>query len=149
LKLSPPVYRATRKAPLLAALLLAFAASTVMAAELRVRIDNVTKPGATVYLALYDNAGDFAASRQGIAGQFLRADGGEAAATFLDVKPGRYAIAVFCDENGNGKLDTNLLGVPIERVGFSQDAQGAFGPPSFDAAAFDVADDVAIVIHLH
>ena len=48
---------------------------------------------------------------------------------------GRYAAIAFHDENGNGKLDKNFLGVPTEPYGFSNDAQGFLGPPTFDAAA--------------
>lgn len=55
---------------------------------------------------------------------------------FSGVASGTYAVAVFHDENSNGKLDTNFLGIPREGVGASNDAQGHFGPPKFDAAAF-------------
>jgi len=47
-----------------------------------------------------------------------------------------YAVSVFHDENYNGKLDTNLLGIPREGVGASNDARGNFRPPKFGAAAF-------------
>ena len=59
--------------------------------------------------------------------------------TFRGVAPGRYAIAVFHDENGNGKMDKALL-IPKEGFGFSRDAPVRMGPPPFSAAAFDVAD---------
>jgi uncharacterized protein (DUF2141 family) len=36
----------------------------------------------------------------------------------------------------NGKLDTNWLGIPIEGYGFSNDAKGLFGAPSYSAARF-------------
>jgi uncharacterized protein (DUF2141 family) len=55
---------------------------------------------------------------------------------FPDVKPGTYAVSVFHDENSNGKLDTNFMGMPREGVGASNKAKGHFGPPKFDAAAF-------------
>jgi uncharacterized protein (DUF2141 family) len=42
-------------------------------------------------------------------------------ATFADIPPGTYALAVIHDENSNGKLDTNWL---IPRIhGFSNDAK--------------------------
>jgi small-conductance mechanosensitive channel len=50
--------------------------------------------------------------------------------------PGTYALAVIHDENMNGKLDTNWLGIPIEGYGFSNGAKGLFGAPSFSAARF-------------
>lgn len=55
---------------------------------------------------------------------------------FLDIPPGTYALAVIHDENLDGKLATNLMGVPTEGYGFSNDAKAFFGPPSFDAASF-------------
>ena len=34
-------------------------------------------------------------------------------------------------------MDRNFLGIPKEGVGASNDAKGHFGPPKFDAAAFE------------
>jgi uncharacterized protein (DUF2141 family) len=50
---------------------------------------------------------------------------------FSGIQPGTYAIAVFHDENSNGKLDTDFLGIPREGVGASNNAKGHFGPPRF------------------
>jgi uncharacterized protein (DUF2141 family) len=58
---------------------------------------------------------------------------------FSGVAPGTYAISVFHDENSNGELDNNFVGIPREGVGASNDAKGHFGPPKFDAAAFRFA----------
>ena len=55
---------------------------------------------------------------------------------FEDIPPGRYALGVIHDENMNGKLDLNALGLPKEGYGFSNDAKGWFGAPSFEAASF-------------
>ena len=55
---------------------------------------------------------------------------------FAGLAPGTYAVSVFHDENSNGRLDTNFMGIPREGVGASNDAKGHFGPPKFDAAAF-------------
>ena len=52
------------------------------------------------------------------------------------VTPGDYAISVFHDENSNGKLDRNFMGMPKEGVGASNDAKGSFGPPKFADARF-------------
>jgi len=58
--------------------------------------------------------------------------------SFPDVSPGGYAITVVHDENGNGKLDRNPQGIPIEGYGFSNNATGYMGPPSFRDAEIDV-----------
>jgi len=56
---------------------------------------------------------------------------------FGEVPPGRYAISLFHDENGNGRLDRRLL-MPREGYGFSRDAPVHLGPPRFAEAAFAV-----------
>lgn len=60
----------------------------------------------------------------------------QARCDFLDIPPGTYALAVIHDENMDGELDTNWLGVPTEGYGFSNDAKASMGAPSFDAASF-------------
>jgi len=56
---------------------------------------------------------------------------------FKGVQPGRYAVALFHDENSNGHMDKMLI-VPREGFGFSRDAPLQFGPPKFGAASFAV-----------
>ena len=60
----------------------------------------------------------------------------QARCDFADIPPGTYALAVIHDENSNGKLDTNWLGIPTEGYGFSNDAKALLGAPSFAAASF-------------
>ena len=55
---------------------------------------------------------------------------------FTGVAPGTYAVSVVHDENSNGKMDTNFIGMPREGVGASNDAKGHMGPPKFSAASF-------------
>lgn len=56
-----------------------------------------------------------------------------------DLPPGRYAVALYQDSNGNEELDKSFIGVPTEPYGFSNDASAPFGPPDFDQAAFTIA----------
>jgi uncharacterized protein (DUF2141 family) len=60
----------------------------------------------------------------------------EARCDFEDIPPGTYALAVVHDENMNGKLDTNWLGIPTEGYGFSNDVKALLSSPSFSAASF-------------
>lgn len=54
----------------------------------------------------------------------------QAVCEFSGIAPGTYAVSVFHDENSNGKLDTNFMGIPREGVGPSNDAKGHSGPPN-------------------
>ena len=67
---------------------------------------------------------------------------------YRNLPAGPYALSVFHDENGNGKLDTNVAGIPLERYGFSRDAHGRMGPPSFADAALDLQADTTITVNL-
>lgn len=60
----------------------------------------------------------------------------QARCDFLDIPPGTYALVVIHDENMDGKLATNWLGVPKEGYGFSNDAKASMSAPSFKAASF-------------
>ena len=61
---------------------------------------------------------------------------------FRGVAPGRYALAVFHDENANRKLDT-FLGVPREGFGFSRNPTIRFGAPRFDKVTIELAPGFA------
>ncbi|MEL6195877.1 MAG: DUF2141 domain-containing protein [Myxococcota bacterium] len=64
----------------------------------------------------------------------------KASCRFESVVLGRYAVAVIHDEDKDGELDTNFLGIPSEPVGVSNNVRGSFGPPKFRDASFQVAD---------
>ena len=69
---------------------------------------------------------------------------------FLDIPPGTYALAAVHDENMNGKLDTNWLGVPKEGYGFSNNAKAVLSAPSFSAATFIYdGETLELTITLH
>jgi uncharacterized protein (DUF2141 family) len=64
---------------------------------------------------------------------------GQAVAEFEEVPAGPFAVSVFHDKDGNGKLDSDMLGIPSEDYGFSADARDMFGPPSFEEARLELA----------
>jgi len=110
------------------------------AGDLDLTIANVKSETGRVMVAVYDRAESFMRDDQQVAGVMLPSRGGSARVVLGNLAPGRYAVSVFHDANGNGKLDKNLLGMPSEPYGFSRDAQGNFGPPSFEATAVALAD---------
>jgi uncharacterized protein (DUF2141 family) len=57
-------------------------------------------------------------------------------------------VAVFHDENGNGKLDRNFIGIPKEGVGASNNRRHAMGPPTWDESKFAVSGRVTLKIEL-
>lgn len=79
-----------------------------------------------------------------------KASSGTVQVTFNAVAEGKYAVQAWHDENGTGKLDQDILGIPREGVGFSNDPPLLFGPPSFGSAAFAVEQkEVCASLRLH
>ena len=64
------------------------------------------------------------------------------------LKKGIYAISLFIDSNDNKKLDKNLIGIPTEQYGFSNNAMGFLGKPSFKNASFELIKNSEIKIRL-
>jgi uncharacterized protein (DUF2141 family) len=61
---------------------------------------------------------------------------------------GTIAITIYQDTNGNGQLERGQMGIPLEPYGFSNDAVGNFGPPTFQQAAVDPKPGQGIRIRL-
>jgi len=140
---------------------LMLAAFSAQAAELRVTVTGVRSEAGELLIGLYETAKGFEgaianADRSGlmpdpnrIVGVALRASSGAQQAIFAQLPAGRYAVIVVHDENDNGRLDANAIGVPMEGYGFSNDARGFLSAPSFDAAAVPVGEsDESITIAL-
>jgi uncharacterized protein (DUF2141 family) len=73
----------------------------------------------------------------------------QAVCVFSGVAPGDYAVSVFHDENANVTLDRNLIGMPKEGVGASNDAAGKLAPPKFDDTRFSYkGGQQTLTIHL-
>lgn len=137
----------------------------VRAANLAVTIEGIHSNAGEVLIGVYDNADGFksaidsSATKSALLPQTWRIDGAALRATvgsqriiFTQLPPGRYAVIAFHDENDNGLLDANALGVPTEGYGFSNNAHGFLGAPSFDEAAIDLGSadkNIAIALTYH
>jgi uncharacterized protein (DUF2141 family) len=95
--------------------------------------DNVGQVGCTLFNSEkgFPKDGSAALQRKWCAIQKL-----ESVCPFAPIPAGTYAVACFHDENKNGKVDTNLIGVPTEGTVASNNARGSMGPPRFEDAKF-------------
>lgn len=59
---------------------------------------------------------------------------GKVSVVLKDLPDGPLAISLFQDANANGRMDMNAMGIPVEPYGFSNNAAGNFGPPTFEQA---------------
>jgi uncharacterized protein (DUF2141 family) len=130
------------KMKLILLLVLMAMSATVSAqtARLLVHIGRFENDNGTVHVTLKDS------SRKIVAEKKVPISNESAEVTFDKLQPGRYAIRVYHDENGNGKLDRALLGIRKESWGVSNDSLQTFGPARFRKMLFEVRGNTEIAI---
>jgi uncharacterized protein (DUF2141 family) len=91
-----------------------------------------------LYLVIYDNKDDFLGEKGELSVYDLAELRDHPTIKINQVKEGTYAFVAFIDENNNGIMDKNRLGIPKEPIGFSVSKMGLFGPPSFKKASYQI-----------
>ncbi|MEP7049616.1 MAG: DUF2141 domain-containing protein [Pseudomonadota bacterium] len=128
-----------RRAAVIALCLTGVLTRTAQAEEPRARVSEirfasvVSRSGGQVVCALFREQGWL---KRPVLTVKAPLRGREATCVFAGVDAGVYAIVAFHDENGNGSIDKNFLGIPTESWCTSRNASAVFGPPSFDSAKF-------------
>lgn len=132
----------------IASLLPAGAPRAAETATLTIRVENVLPAGGILRLGLYDAARYPDDASKPVASADVPAVADVTVIT-LHAPPGIYAIQTFQDVNGNDKMDTSWLGLPLEPFGFSRDARPFLSKPGFDEVKFAVAaGDNSQTLHL-
>lgn len=103
--------------------------------SLFIEIKGVSNIRGNVYVGIYREQDNFPKHNSRFKGQVINPSSSSVECVFDKLAPGRYAVAGFLDENNNGRLDKNALGVPIEKYAISNDVRERFSAPSFDKAA--------------
>jgi len=118
-------------------------------ATLTLTITDVANADGTVYIAVYDEPAAFLDNDLKRVGAKAEATGGTVTVHIGNLPPGRYAIATYHDENGNGVFDTGLFGIPLEGFGFTRDPSVVPSLPTFDDAAITVtAPDTNVTLKM-
>lgn len=120
---------------ILAAMLTSFAVNAT-AGDLAVEVRGITQAKGDILIALYDKSDTWL--KKSLRQVKVAAQKGSVTTLFKDLPEGDYAISLFHDENVNGRMDSNPMGIPLESYGFSKDASGNFGPASFEDAKFNL-----------
>jgi len=108
---------------------------------LNVTVEGLRSDKGAVLLRLYDGAKGFPMKEaRASLGRTVSIEGGVASVEIGGLPPGEYALAVVHDEDGDGKLLANWIGMPKEGVGTSNNPKPRFGPPKWKHAKFSVAD---------
>jgi len=148
---APHPRAATRQALLAACLpfaLLAPPAAADGGLQLRLEVSSFRSAKGALNCRLFNEAGSFP---DGDGFRTVRApiEGAQATCGFANLAPGTYAVAVVHDENGNGRLDRNLLGIPAEGYGVSNNRTYAMSSPKWDESKFVVAPGEPVLLRVN
>jgi uncharacterized protein (DUF2141 family) len=116
----------------------AFAQAAAATATLTINIDGIKTPTGAIMVAVFDS--EAAHDKGGKPAHVAMVPVSAATATNVipGLAPGRYAVKLFHDVNGNGQMDSNPFGMPLEPFAFSNNALPQGGPATWGQASFDV-----------
>ena len=131
--------------------IVALSTTSVLAGDgtlaLTVEVFGATPGEGQIVFTLFDSKQTFL--KQPFATRSVPVNGeGRAFSRFKGLDVGTYALSVYHDADANGELNTNLFGIPTELVGFSNQARGLLGPPSFEKASFPLSENHSLEIRL-
>ncbi len=135
-----------------AAMFCCFNLSQAIAADLTITVDSLRSNQGQVLVCVFSaESSDREAFPDCAKGHPVRQSkevigAGRVVVTYKGLKDGVYAVAAIHDENGNGELDTNFLGIPTEGVGISTNPR-LMGKPQFGQAQFDIKGKTAITVN--
>jgi uncharacterized protein (DUF2141 family) len=95
--------------------LLAAASSFADDIHTTIEINGVIVNGGLIYAAVYSNENDYRAETSSI--RFILEPANSTLTIDLELPDGEYVVSVFQDSNNDGKLNTTIFGIPVERVG--------------------------------
>lgn len=121
---------------LISLLLLFISSQAFSQGSLEVTVKNIHEAKGAIRVGLFNSDADFL--KKAIDGKIVKASGTEVTVVFENLKPGDYAVSIIHDENENGELDKNFVGIPKEGFAFGNNAMGSFGPPDFQQAKVKV-----------
>lgn len=116
--------------------------------QLKITVPNVNKIEGKIQVSLYNSKDRFIRKGQEYKSQIRDVRSNSETFIFKDLPAGTYAVALYHDENSDGKCNTNLIGIPKEGYGFSQNFKPSLSAPKFDDAKFKLEKEIEISIKL-
>ena len=119
-----------------------FTVKNKLVSTITLKIDGLDDPVGEIRIAIFDSENKY--MENPILAEIVPVSQTNIEWQIENLAYGQYAIAVYHDKNKNGKLDTNILGIPLEVYGFSNNARGKFGPASWNQAKFTVNERTTV-----
>lgn len=105
--------------------------------QLEITIDGLRTDRGRVWVGAYASQEDWDAQIE-TAQSWAEIENGVARIRLSDLSSGEFAIQAFHDANDNNDFDTNFLGIPRERYGFSNNPRPKFRGANWNEAVFEL-----------
>jgi uncharacterized protein (DUF2141 family) len=127
-----------------------FAATIMPAADLSIDIQGLRHDQGKCLISLYSTAKGFPSDHENaLQSRITKATVTGSTVTFTNLPPGKYALSVCHDENGNGKMDLKSFGRPAEGHALILPQDSRLGPPTFHRSVFETGtNDLKLAVKL-
>ena len=107
--------------------------------KIMVNVEHINSTKGSINVAIFNSEKTFLNTP--FLSKSKKATNGEMVFEFESVPNGEYTISIYHDENENGELDKNFIGIPSEPYGVSLEGKSMFGPPSYKDARFTLENE--------
>lgn len=114
--------------------------------KLTINVKGLKNDKGQVFVGLYQGEQNFLEKLY--FGKIVSIKNKEAIVEFDHLPSGEFAVSLFHDENGDGKLNTGWFGIPKEDYACSNGAKGFMGPPKYSDAKFTITENKSITIKI-
>ena len=112
---------------------------------LTIVFDNLSSPTAQVILSLYTPENKFPDKKDRLREMKFTPAGNTLTCTIPDLEYGEYAVASFQDLQGKGEIHTNMIGIPLDPIAFSNNFHPKVKAPKFDDCKFKYNEENNVV----
>ncbi|PVX52087.1 uncharacterized protein (DUF2141 family) [Balneicella halophila] len=116
--------------------------------KITLKITNIESTEGKVFVSLFNKEKGFLEDGGSISKELININGSKASHVFENLPDGDYAIAIYHDENMDGKCNKNWMGIPKEGYGFSTNFKPKLAAPSFDQIKVKVVGDTVVEIKM-
>lgn len=116
--------------------------------DLSVLVTGIEPNTGNVIVSVYNNEKDFLWEGKEFRIQVVKAREDTDTLVFKGLPKGEYAVAIYQDRNGDGKMNKNFMGIPKEIYGFSQNFRPLISKPHFDDCRFELKNNLTITVKL-
>lgn len=116
--------------------------------DLTVKLSPIESQKGVIELSIYNTPSKFPKVGETYKMVRLKPTGKELTYTFKGLKPGKYAVCTYHDENANKTCDKNMFGIPTEAYAFSNDVRPVLSAPTFEQCAISLTKSTTTKIKM-